>query len=77
MKIHLVLIDKYKDRNGIDHNVGAITTAYKTVDEATEVYMKWRDAVKSQDSEIHWDFAIVQKISLSSMVFLGEIVFGQ
>lgn len=61
MKINLILVDKYKDRDGIDHDVGAITTAYKTVDEATEVYMKWRDAVKSQNSEIHWDFAIVQK----------------
>lgn len=61
MKIYLVLVDRYKDRNGIDHDVGAITTAYKTADEATEVYMKWRDAVKSEDSKAHWDFAIVQK----------------
>ena len=61
MKIFLILIDKYEDRNGPNHDVGAVTNAYKSVDEATEVYTKWRDAVRSQDSEMHWDFAIVRK----------------
>lgn len=61
MYIYLVLIDRYKDRDGNDHDVGAITTAYKSGDEATEVYLKWKDAVKKQDPDIHWDFSIVRK----------------
>ena len=31
------------------------------MDDATEVCMKWRDIIKSKDSETHLDFAIAKK----------------